>query len=196
MAARDPRPSKRVRVGGSGSTTFWWTDDSGTHLIGYAENVTVNYPQPVAQPVAIQPLNAQRPIEIITPAAHTNGTITLTLTELYNETVWNRLSTLANSQDIVDIMRTVAAMQNGIQVIKRVKPLHTRQGGSVNTVYQETFHNVVVASVEDQGETIDITTMNLPKSITLWYTHSIKGYVNKGNYQWPRDVRTEARLTR
>jgi hypothetical protein len=54
----------RTRVGGSGFTTFNWTDAAGTHIIGMAENVVVNPVQPVAQPVAIQPINAQRPVEL------------------------------------------------------------------------------------------------------------------------------------
>ena len=177
----------RARVGGSGFTVFQWKDNTGTHLIGYAENVTVNPPAPVSPPVVIQPLNAQRPLEIVTPGAHGNGTITLTLTELYNQSIWQRLSVLAGSQDIVDIMRTLAAQDQGVQIIKVVRPGHLPPGSGH---YTETFFNVVVASVEDGGETIDIRTMDIQKTLTLWYTHSKKSYVNGGDYQWPRDVRT------
>lgn len=179
--------SPRARLGGSGLTVFNWHDDAGTHLIGYAENVTVNPVTPVAQPEVIQPLNAQRPLEIMTPAAHTNGTLTLTLTELENQAVWQRLSVLANSQDIVDIMRTVAALNNGIQVVKVMQPRTVPPG--VNT-YTETYFNVVVASVEDNGETVDVRTMSVQKQLTLWYTHSKKSWINGGDYQWARDIRT------
>lgn len=178
---------KRVRVGGSGFTVFQWKDNSGTHLIGYAENVTVTPVQPVAQPVPIQPLNAQRPLEIITPGAHSYGTIQLTLTELYDEAIWQRMAILANSQDIVDIMRTLAAQQNGVTVTKTVRPGHLPTGQGH---YSETFFGIVVASVEDNGEALDVTTMALPKNMTLWYTHSKKSWINGGDYQWPRDIRS------
>lgn len=176
----------RARVGGSGFTTFNWQDGNSVQLLGVAESVTVNPVQPVAQPVSIQPINAQRPIEIITPGAHTNGTITLTLTELYGESVWQRISTLARSQDIVDIMRTLNAINSPIQVQKVIKPGH-----APDTRYTETFFGVVVASVEDNGETIEIGTMNIPKQMTLWYTHSLKSWINGGRYVWDRDVRTQ-----
>lgn len=177
----------RVRVAGSGFTTLQWHDDSGTNLIGYAENVTINPVQPVAPPQVIQPLNAQRPLEIITPGAHTNGTITLTLIELYNRAIWQRMSALANSQDIVDIMRTLAAQNNGVSVTKTIKPGYDQTG---STFYSETYFNIVVSAVEDTGETIDITTMSLQKTMQLMYTHSKKSWINGGDYVWPRDTRT------
>lgn len=177
----------RTRVGGSGFTTFNWTDAAGTHIIGMAENVVVNPVQPVAQPVAIQPINAQRPVEIITPGAHTNGTITLTLTEVYSQSVWQRFAALSNSQDIVDIMRTLNALDKAPQVMKVIEPGHNPPG-SRQQVYTETFYGIAVASVEDQGETITFNTMNIPKNMTLWYTHSTKDWINAGDYIWPRNV--------
>src|SRR6476646_2993387 len=146
--------SPRARVGGSGYTVFHWSDPNGTtsgfggnassvNLIGYAENVTVNPIQPVAQPEVIQPLNAQRPLEIITPGAATNGTITLTLVELYNFSVWQRLATLANSQDIVDIFRTMASLDQGIHITKTIRPPFSPDqmkgtGGTKGSNYWET----------------------------------------------------------
>jgi hypothetical protein len=181
----------RVRVGGSGFTVFQWQDSGNTHLIGYAQNVTVNPVQPVAQPVSIQPLNAQRPLEIITPGAHTNGTITLTLTELYNRAIWQRMASLAGCQDIVDIMRTLAAMDNGPVITKTIRPGYLPDGSGD---YAETFYGIAVASVEDSGgESISYDTMQLDKTMTLWYTHSKKiDYSGIGDYKWPRDVRAGA----
>lgn len=179
--------AKRVRVGGSGFTVFQWKDNSGTHIIGFAQNVTVNPVQPVAPPVAIQPLNAQRPLEVVTPGAHGVGTITLTLTELYGEAIWQRMSILAGSQDIVDVMRTMTAQGNGVTITKTVRPGHLRPGQGH---YSETFFGIAVADIEPAGESIQIDTMQLDKQMTLWYTHSKKNFINGGDYQWPRDVRT------
>jgi hypothetical protein len=179
-------PAPRVRVGGSGFTTFNWTDATGSHLIGFADNVTVNPVQPVATPVAIQPINAQRPLEVITPGAHREGTIQLTLTELYGTSVWQRLSALSACQDIVDIMREVTSMAPGsITVTKTVKPGFLRDPG---VGFTETFFGIVIASVEDNGEQIAIDTMAVNKNMTLWYTHSKKSWINGGDYRWPRNT--------
>src|SRR4051794_11539596 len=95
----------RVRVTGSGFTYFKFGND----ILAFAEEVEVTSPTPVAPEQRIQPLNAQRPVEIVTAGAHTGGTLRLMLTELYNQAVWQRLSAQFNaSQDIVDIMRTIA----------------------------------------------------------------------------------------
>lgn len=173
--ARDP--NKRARLLGSGRTVFMWEGK----VIGFANSVTVEPPAPVADPVVIQPLNAPRPVEILTPGAHRNGIIRLTLTELYNAPVWARLTSLAGSQDLVDIMQTLAARNKGIEIVKRVRP----NLPGLNE-YAETFYNCVVARVND-GETIDITTMEIHKELEIWYTHSLKNYVNGGNYQFGRE---------
>lgn len=175
------RQNNRVRVPGSGFTVFRWEK----RLIGFANEVNIQSPQPVAQAVAIQPLNAQRPLEIVTPGAHGPGTITLTLTELYNRSVWQRLAHLARSQDIVDIMRQVASLNQGIELMKVVRPHHVRNAPS----YHETFYNCVITAVADD-ETINIGTMTVDKPVTIMYTHSRKSWINGGRYLFGRDVRT------
>lgn len=169
-----------TRVPGSGFTIFQWEKQ----LIGFAENVRVQGVRPVAEPVPIQPLNAQRPLEIVTAGAHGAGSITLTLTELYGRSVWQRLRFLARSQDIVDISRRIAELNQGIEVTKVVRP----HNASNAPFYHETFYNVVVASVDDD-EDLNITTMTLPKTMNLMFTHSRKSWINGGNYLFSRDVR-------
>jgi hypothetical protein len=148
-------------------------------IIGFAQSVTIEPVAPVADPVAIQPLNAPRPVEILTPAATRYGVLRLTLTELYGRSVWQQLSGLADSQDLVDIMQYVARQEDGIRIVKRIRP-HISDGEWV-----ETFHNCVIARIND-NETIDITTMEINKEIEVWYTHATKNWINGGNYQFPR----------
>lgn len=159
--------ARKVRVPG-GFTVFHWNSGSGNEVIAFADEVRVAAVTPVAPAQVIQPLNYLRPAEIVTPRAHTNGVITLVLTELYNEAVWQRLAGLSNSRDIIDIMEYVAGLDNGIRVTKFVR---TPKGAD----YYETFHNCVVTRVQDD-EAIRIDTMVLNKEIELWYTHSIKNY--------------------
>jgi hypothetical protein len=172
-----PAKNKRTRIGGQGYTVFTWEGE----VIALAESVTVTAPQPVSPAQPIQPLNATEPIEIITAGAHGPGTLTLTLTELYESSVWQRLSGLANSQDLVDIMRTIASIDKsgGIQlqkiVIPPVKDFPT---------YVETFYNCVISNVTD-NETIDIRAMQIQKDIEVMFTHSKKSWINNGNRQNP-----------
>ena len=154
--------ARRVRVPG-GWTVFHWENE----IIGYANEVRITSVQPVgAGAEVIQPLNYLRPVEIVTPRASTYGTITLVLTELYNETVWQRLRHIAGSRDIIDIFEYVAGQDNGIKITKYVKP-------PVGEQYSETFHNCVDVSMADD-EVVNIGTMRLEKEMTLWYTHSTR----------------------
>jgi hypothetical protein len=170
-----PIAGQRVRVPGSGFTVFHWNAEGTEHIIAFAQQVTVNSVPPVADAVAIQPLNAQHPVEIVTPGAHTNGVLTLQLTELYGQSVWQRLAGLSNSQDIVDIMRTVAGLNRGIQISRIIKP----PPGVADRIQVETYYNCVITAVED-SETIDITQMRVDKNVTVWYTNSIKNWINGG----------------
>lgn len=172
-----PITGQRVRVGGSGFTVFHWNDGTTNHVIAFARQVVVNGVTPVATPVTVQPLNAAQPVEIVTPGAHTNGVLTLTLTDLYNQAVWQRLAGLANSSDIIDIMRTIAARGQGIQISKIVSPPAGVGGSSFDTGdYIETYHDCVIASVAD-NETIAIDTMTVDKEIEVWYTYSRKNWL-------------------
>jgi hypothetical protein len=153
--------ARKVRVPG-GYTVFHWNNE----VIAFANEVRVTSVQPVVGPEVIQPLNYLRPAEIVTPRASTYGTITLVLTELYNEAVWYRLSGLADSTDIIDIFEYVAAQDNGIKITRWVKP---PQGNP----YSETYEGCVVVRVADD-ETVNVTTIRLEKEIELWYTHSRK----------------------
>lgn len=160
--------SQQYRVFGSGYTIFRW---EGT-IIASAESVTVNAVRPVTDAVVVQPLNALRPIEIAVPGAHTNGELILTLKELYGKSVWQRLAGLADSENIIDIMNYMAARPNPVQIQKVIRHPDGR-------VWMETFLGCQIVDMDD-SETIDIRTMVLDKTLTVWYTHSDKDWVSKG----------------
>jgi hypothetical protein len=144
-----PIPGSRTRVAG-GSTAFHWDDGTGEKVIAFAQIVSVQSVTPVADSQVIQPMNALRPVEIATPIAHREGRIILTLTDLYNQAVWQRLAGLTDSNDIADIMQHVAALDNGIKISKWVVPPPGVGGSSFDTgTYLETFHNAVITRVQD-----------------------------------------------
>lgn len=158
--------AQRIRVGG-GFTVFHWsntTDPGG--VIAVADRVQVASVTPVTGAVAVQPMNALRPMEIVTPRAHTNGVITLTLTDLYNQSVWDRLAGLAGSNDIIDIMEYMAGLDQGVMITKYVEPPNGKP-------YSETFYNCMIVRADD-NEDIRIDTMVINKDVEVWYTHSRK----------------------
>lgn len=158
--------AQKIRVAG-GYTVFHWSNNTDVGgVIAYADRVQVQSVTPVVPAQAVQPMNALRPIEIVTPRAHTNGVLTLTLTDLYNESVWDRLSGLAGSNDIIDIMEYMAGLDNGVRITKFVEPPN-------RPAYSETYYNCMIVRADD-NEDIQITTLTLPKEIEVWYTHSRK----------------------
>lgn len=170
-----PIQGQRVRVPGSGFTVFHWEGQ----VIAFARQVVVNSVTPVADPVVVHPLNATKPVEIVTPGAHTNGVLTLTLTDLYNQAVWQRLSGLAGSQNVVDIMTNIAARNQGVTISKIVTPPAGVGGSRFDQgSYIENFYECVIARVQD-NETIDVTTMTVDKDIEVWYTFSRKMWIGK-----------------
>lgn len=159
--------AQQVRQAG-GYTVFHWQN----HPIGWTNQVQVTAVTPVGDgAVAVQPMNALRPLEIVTPRAHSYGTIILTRLELWNKSIWQDLAGLANSNDIIDIFEYVAGLATPITVTKYVRV----PGNAGNDRYEQ-FFNVVVALVDD-GEIDALNTMTLEKTMTLWYTHSKKSWV-------------------
>ncbi len=160
---------KRVRVGGSGFTAFIWNNKP----IGWAEEITVQSPRPVADPVAIQPLDAKYPLTIITPAALGPGTLTANFIELYNQRVWDDIMKLVDSSgkqynDLVEIFEFLAAMKNPVNAVRAITPPSTL-GGEKFTKYGDIFENCVITDIGD-NEVIKIDTMQIIKPITFMYT--------------------------
>jgi hypothetical protein len=109
-------------------------------------------------------------VEILTPAASNIGTLTLELYELYNEKVWERLSGLADTLDLVNIFIKVASLDKPITMYKYVIPPHVTNGAVTKAQpYVEHYHNCVITNVLD-GESIEVGTMEVMKQIEVAYT--------------------------
>lgn len=174
----------RVRVGGSGYTYFRYAGN----ILAFAQEVRLSGPTPVADYVRVQPLNAQRPVEIITAGAHTGGTLTMVLTELYNGSVWQRLSAQLNaSQDIVDIMRHQAEADPTAITVEKVVASPIPGIGT----RRETFFGCRIVRVADD-ETINIGAMRIDKEIDVAYLWSEKSNINGGNRLFPLNPATGA----
>lgn len=158
----------RTRVGGSGFTAFFWNGDP----IPFMRQIAHVAPTPVGPgPTPIQPLDEPYPIDIITPAAITIGTLTMEIYELYRQKVWHNLSTITGEIDLVNIFIKLAADKTPVTITKVIWP--PELGGVTNRKpTKDVFHNCVVTNVED-GETVEIGTMEITKRITVAYRRAV-----------------------
>ena len=177
-------PASQFRVVGSKFTVFYWDGK----LIAHCNQLAHTSPAPVADAVAIQPIDARRPLAVITPNAIGMGTLVLEIVELYGLSVWEELESLAdnvkgknansgspitagnndqnNATDLADIFNAMSATTTPITVTKYVYP----PSGSNQDQYQENYFNCVISNYQD-GETVTIGSMQVYKQITINYTH-------------------------
>lgn len=176
--ARSHSIPNRARVGGSGFTAFFWQSQP----IAFARQIAHASAPPVGPgPTPIQPLDEPYPIDIVTPAAQTIGTLTIELYEVYNRKIWDSLAEIAGAVDIVNVFIKVAELAPpGIRVVKVVQP-PTKLRGVTQSPYFDVFHNCVVTNIDD-GETIEIGTMEITKRMTIAYTRT-----TRHDYQIPMD---------
>lgn len=177
------------RVGGSGFTVFKWQGQP----IAFAQTLSHQSPQPVAAPVAIQPLDAQRPLNIVTPAAIGPGTLQVALYELFNEKVWDRIMEIVDRKpspnslpyynDLADVFTRLAHVspKNGGLVCSRIVYPPTDYGNtSAGRHYADNYHGCKITDVRDD-ENIEIGTMDLAKVMTIQYTHTTRVHAAQGN---------------
>jgi len=129
--------------------------------LAYAQTVSEQGPQPVAQPQIIQPLDSAYPIEIALPAALEAGTLQLNFLEQWNAEVWAQLGgAFATASDLLDVFKAQLA-QGEVQCIKIInKPDGTQR----KIVYQ----GCVVTNVQID-ESVNVASMTIPKTITIMY---------------------------
>lgn len=171
----------RARVAGSTFTVFTWQNNP----ITFARQISYQSAAPVGPgTVPIHPMDSPYPVELITPMATTMGTIVLELYELYGQYVWQRLFYLGGQSDIhggevpvdlANIFQAVANSDRPIHIYRVIRPPRLR--GKTLSPYTEEFHNCVVSSLDD-GETIEIGTMEVLKRLTVNYTHITRGGQN------------------
>lgn len=155
-----------VRVVGSNYTVFRWRGRN----IAYLDSIQDSGVRPIAPIEPITPLGESHPTEFVTARATTEGTLTLTIRELWDKDVWQHLFGLAAANDIVDVWRVMAADPSSTTCQTIIKP------PTGNYYRTKTYHNVVVSQIND-GETITLGAMSVPKQITCVYTHATRDIV-------------------
>ena len=152
-------PESITRIGGSGFTQFSWR---GTTL-AYLQVIQDTAPQPVAQAQAIQPIDSQEPLEIVTARAVGAGTLRLTFYELWNGPVWTHLPGLEGATNLLDVLNTQVTLGD-ISCRKFIRV----PGGGIRT---RVYYGCTITDADD-GENVNIGSMTLPKGITLMYTRT------------------------
>lgn len=149
----------KTRVGGSGWTVFTWRGQR----LAWLQQISDTGPSPVTSPQAIQPLDAEYPLEIVTPRALGVGTMKLTIIELWNTPHWQQLAGMEGTQNILDVFkRQVTLGSVSCQKIIKVPngPLRVKN-----------YYGCVITDIDD-SESINIGTLSMPKGLTIQYTHS------------------------
>jgi hypothetical protein len=173
------------RVGGSGFTAFWWAGS----VIGFAQAVSHQSPQPVAAPVAIQPLDQQYPMQILVPAAIGPGTLQVQLFEMYNQAVWDQIMHITDTtagigtagtktiyNDLSEVFLRLSALNKPITASKIVYPPNAGvRGGPKVKHYAELYHNCMITDIRND-ENIQIGTMEVVKNMTIMYTYMTRQF--------------------
>lgn len=151
--------ASNTRVAGSGFTTMMW---NGSRM-AYLQVMQEVPPSPVATAQAVQPIDSPTPLEIVTAMAVGVGTLRCTFYELWNEPVWAALPGLEGTINLLQVLQR----QISLGAVTMQKIIQSPQG----TMRSKVYHNVVITDI-DEGETVNIGTMTLPKTMTFQYCYS------------------------
>lgn len=180
MATNLTNTPANFRVGGSGFTQFWWMGQ----VIGFAQAVANQSPQPVAAPVAIQPMDQQYPMQILVPAAVGPGTLQLQMFEMYNAKVWDQIMQITDNTsgsgtagqkklyaDLSQVFLRLSALGTPINASKIIYPANAGvRGGPSVRHYADLYHNCMITDIRDD-ENIQIGSMEVVKQMTIQYTY-------------------------
>jgi hypothetical protein len=171
------------------------------YIIGYAQAVGLTSPQPVAPPVAIQPLDQQYPMQIIVPAAIGPGTLQVQLFEMYNNKVWDEIMLVTdlthtdalgekpNSiyNDLSEIFLRLSALAKPVTAQKYIYPpnagVHPNPTNNVlgnQNAYCDVYYNCMITDIRDD-ENIQIGSMEIVKNITIQFTNTIRKFYSHAN---------------
>lgn len=158
-------PQTKVRVVGSGFTTFNYRGVPIAFLDSFTDSGQRPFSNTGAGWEAITPLGDKHPREIVTTRVLAEGTLALTILELWNEPVWFQLGGLAGTWDIVSVYERLAADPSEVTCQMIIKP----PGSSVWR--GKVYHGCVVTDIGD-GETVRVGALSFPRVITVVYTHA------------------------
>lgn len=155
----------RVRVVGSGFTTFNYRGVPIAFLDSFTDSGQRPYSATGAGWESVTPLGEKHPIEIVTTRVLSEGTLSLTIRELWNEPVWFQLAGLSGTWNIVDVYERLAADPTEVTCQMIIKP------PGASAWRGKVYHGCVVTDIAD-GETVSIGALSFPRVLTVVYTHT------------------------
>jgi len=159
---------QNVRVVGSGYSTFLYKGLPIMYLEQLEDSGQRAFSDAGAPYQFIQPIGARTPVEIATSRVLQGGTLNLTIRELWNAPVWQQLSGLAGTNNIVDVFDALAADPSYVTCQTTITP-PSGAGRPRGKVY----HNCVVVDISD-NDTITVGGLAVTKGLVVAYTHSTK----------------------
>jgi hypothetical protein len=150
----------QTRVLGQNYTTFQYAGLS----IAYLEVIGDGGQAPVGRTEFIHPLGYDHPIDIVAPRVIDGGTLTLGIREIWHYEVWEHLSGLAGTHNIIEVFQRLRNTPNYVTCAKIITPPDGKRYGKV-------YHRCLITNVPD-GEEITIDKMSEQKPLTIAYTHT------------------------
>ena len=162
-------PQTRVRVVGSGYTTFNYRGKPIAFCEGIEDSGQRAFSD-LGQPYQfIHPIGATHPVEIATSRVLGGGTLMLTIRELWNEAVWEQLAGLSTTYNIVEIYAKLAQDPSYVTCQQVIKAPGTEKQPS--KWRGKNYHNCTVVDIND-GDTVTVGALAVTKGITVAYTHT------------------------
>lgn len=158
-------PDTQVRVVGSGFSTFSYRGKPIAFLEGVEDSGQRAFSDAGPPYQFIHPLGKRHPVEIATSRVLQGGTLSLTIRELWNTAVWEQLSGLAGSNNIVDIFDKLAQDPSYVSCQLVIRPPGGRKPRGKN------YHNCVVVDISD-NDTISVGALAVTKGLVVAYTHT------------------------
>jgi hypothetical protein len=158
-------PNTQVRVVGSSFSTFSYKGVPIAFLEGVEDSGQRAFSDAGQAYQFIHPLGYQHPIEIATSRVLAGGTLNLTIRELWNQNIWEHLSGLAGTRNIVDVFARLAADPAYVTCQTIIQP----PGGA--RPRGKNYHNCVVVDIAD-NDTVTVGALAVAKGIVVAYTHS------------------------
>lgn len=156
-------PQTKVRVAGSGFTTFNYRGQPIAFLDTIQDSGQSAFGGSGVE--GIIPIGAKHPVEVVTSRVLDFGRLTLSIRELWNEPVWYQLAGLRGvGESITDVWQALAADPSAVSCQMIVKP------PASNVWRGKTYHNCVVTDIAD-GETVTVGALSISKTIVIAYTH-------------------------
>jgi hypothetical protein len=158
-------PQPKVRIVGAGYSTFNYQG----RPIAYLESVQDAGQKPYETAhESIYAIGDRHPREFVTQYVLSEGSLTLSIRELWNEEVWWQLAGLAGTDNIVDVWDALRAQPGAVTCSKIITP---PTGSGTPRIIE--YQNCIVTSVPD-GDSIDIAGLSVAKTLQITYTHKIR----------------------